>query len=257
MANRKRNATEAGAVVLATLEAGEVLAAIRAAVKPANLLSVADAGEVADADDLAGEGAAAFYAGNARTAGDAVAAAVASLRASRAGGAVAISLDRARTESGENLADTLAAPDESGEVEDAPMVRRFAGGAVFAAVIGDGERTATLTLSTGEVLTGTAAILAARNLSLAEDTAGEHGAAAAARGAKNQAGSAARDLALADAVNAAGTGYGAAAEVARLMGWLTDEMPAADRAKVLNRARVALHRLGKRTAKGDTHSSRD
>jgi hypothetical protein len=202
------------------------------------------------------------------TIADAVAAGVAALRPSREGLAWADGEYGLAVYASAPTADGLTIGDAMDAVADTDDhytigtdgVRRFADGSRFAIVYAaDGYDTdgATYTAPSGATLRGMDAILAARSAALREDTADEHGLAAAARGAKNQAASAGTDAAVAAAYRADGGGKGYAARIALALGWLTADATAAQRLAAMNRVRVAVSRMNRRTDGEDTHSARD
>lgn len=241
-----------------------VMAALRAASTATDRLAVAG---VADTDDLVAEAVAAILSGVATTYGEALGVAVAALRDSRSGSAdsseesrgvsVYLSATDGDTDDGDTIGDTLA--DDTTAWVGRDLSRRFADGARFAIVYADGWDTdgATYTSADGATMSGAAAIAAARTAALHEATAGEHGAAAAARGAVAQAKSADRDEAVAEALRVVGQGRGYAEAVAQHMGWITPDSTPAQRLAAMNRARVAVSRLGKRTDGDNSHSARD
>jgi hypothetical protein len=99
-----------------------------------------------------------------------------------------------------------------------------------------------------------AAILA-QGYALAEASAAAHGSAAAARGAANSAAATVTDATLAGLVREHGSTYGGAAIIAEAMGWITAESTKGQRLAAMNRARVAISRMRRRTG-GEDHSTR-
>lgn len=242
-----------------------VMAAVRAAMTATDRLAVAG---VADTDDLAAEAVAQILAGVATTYGEALGAAVAALRDSRAASAdsseesrgvsVYLSDHASEDEEGTTIGDTLAEDTTPWIGRD--LSRRFADGGRFAIVYtADGWDTdgATYTDGDGATLRGGDAIRAARSAALLESTEGAHGTAAAARGAKAQAASVDRDAEVAAALRVVGKSKGYAAEVARLLGWVSDDSTKAQRLAAMNRVRVAVSRLADRTDGDNSHSARD
>jgi hypothetical protein len=246
-----------------------VMAAVRAAMTATDRLAVAG---VADTDDLAAEAVAAILSGVATTYGEALGAAVATLRDSRAGVATdgdgdsdagrAVSVYLSAEVGGDDgegdtFGDMLA--DDATPWLGRDLARRFADGGRFAvAYTADGWDTdgATYTDGDGATLRGGDAIRAARSAALLESTDDAHGAAAAARGAKNQAASVDRDAEVAAALRVVGQAKGYAAAVALHLGWITADSTPEQRADAMNRVRVAVSRLKRRTS-GDSHSARD
>jgi hypothetical protein len=244
------------------------LAAISAAISGTHVLALAGR---YDASDLAGEAYAATLSGALvqdedgtlrpiATIGDALSVALAALRPQRTAvgsvGVVYLSEDT-DSEDGDTLGDTLA--DDADGWTGRDMSRRFADGARFAIAYADGWDTdgATYTSADGATLRGGDAIRAARSAALREATDGAHGSAAAARGAKNQAASAGRDAEVAAALREIGQPKGYAEAIARRLGWLTADSTPAERLDAMNRARVAVNRLKRRTSGEDSHSARD
>jgi hypothetical protein len=258
------NATATGAVILRDdLAAWDAIAAAVAANGSARF---AVAG-VADADDLAAESYAVWL-GAGRpimTAYDAVLAGVAALRPSRVnatGDAAEVAYMSTATGEGMTLADDLAA-----SIADAPAVyaatgtgRRFSDGSSFAIAYADGydAESATLTAADGRAIaTGRDAIVAARTLALRDEVAASHGVAAANRGTANLARWEGRDDEVAAALREVGNGRGYALRLAVALGWIGEDATPADRLAAMNRARVAVARLHRRTNGGESHSSRD
>lgn len=253
---------------LATIATADALGVLAASVGASDRFALVG---TADADDIAAEGFAAWLAAGspaAWTIGDAIRAAIASLRPSREGlddsegeHGLAVYASSA-TADGLTIGDAMdaIADDRTGYAVRTDGARRFADGSRFAIVYAaDGYDTdgATYTAPSGATLRGMDAILAARSAALREDTADEHGVAAAARGAKNQAASADTDAAVAEAFRADGGGKGYAARIALALGWLTADATDADRLAAMNRVRVAVSRMRRRTNGEDTHSARD
>lgn len=222
-----------------------------------------------DADDLASEAYAQWlaagkpYGMSVRTA---ILAAVAALRESREGLADSITAQRVYasqpTADGLTIADAMEALPDTDDAYGVRTdgVRGFADGSRFAIAYADGGYDtdgATYTDASGASVYGMDAILAARSAALRDDTADEHGAAAAARGAKNQAASADTDAAVAAAYRADGGGKGYAARVAVALGWLSADATDAQRLAAMNRVRVAVARMNRRTDGENTHSARD
>ena len=164
-----------------------------------------------------------------------------------------------RDDSGDNAAtigylsdDRFAAitADETGE-DAAPRARRFRNGATITATAAG----VTLTTASGEQVTGMRAAILAQGYALAEASAAAHGAAAAARGAANSAAATVTDATLAALVREHGNTYGGAAIIAEAMGWITAESTKGQRLAAMNRARVAISRMRRRTG-GEDHSTR-
>ena len=254
---------------IATLDAADALAVLAASVSASARLALLGTG---DADDIAAEGYAAWLTAgkpSAWTIADAIRAGVASLRPSREGltddegGDYGLAVyASASTADGLTIGDAMdaIADDSTGYRVATDGVRSFADGGRFAIVYAvDGYDTdgATYTDASGASVYGMDAILAARSAALREDTADEHGLAAAARGAKNQAASAGTDAAVAAAYRADGGGKGYAARVAVALGWLSADATDAQRLAAMNRVRVAVARMNRRTDGEDTHSARD
>ena len=224
---------------------------------------------IADADDIAAEAYAAWLAAGkpyGMSVRSAILAAVAALRESREGLTDSITIEAVYasqpTADGLTIADDMAsiADDATGYGVRTDGVRGFADGSRFAIVYAaDGYDTdgATYTAADGATIRGMDAILAARSAALRDDTAAEHGSAAANRGAKNQAASAGTDAAVAAAYRADGGGKGYAARIAVALGWLAADATAAQRLAAMNRVRVAVSRMNRRTDGEDTHSARD
>lgn len=253
---------------IATLATGDALAILAASVSASQRFALLGTG---DADDIAAEAYAAWMAAGspaAWTIADAIREGIAALRPSREG------LDDEQGEHGlavyasaatgedHTIGDAMdaIADDSAGYRVATDGVRRFADGGRFAIVYAaDGYDTdgATYTDADGATIYGMDAILAARSAALREDTADEHGQAAAARGAKNQAASAGTDAAVAAAYRADGGGKGYAARVALALGWLSADATPAQRLAAMNRVRVAVARMNRRTDGEDTHSARD
>ena len=257
------NATAAGAVILGDdLAAWDAIGAAVAANGSARF-AVATVG---DGDDLAAESFAAWLSAGrpAWSAYDAILAGVAALRPTRSDnrGESETAYMSTPTADGMTLGDDLAA-----SIADAPAVyaatgtaRRFADGSAFSIAYADGydAETATLTGETGEVIaTGHDAIVAARTLALRDEVAENHGDAAAARGAANIARWEGRDDEVAAALREVGNGRGYALRLAVALGWVGEDATPADRLAAMNRARVAVARLHRRTNGGESHSSRD
>jgi hypothetical protein len=144
---------------------------------------------------------------------------------------------------------TLAAEDAAEDA--APRARRFSNGATITATAAG----VTLTLATGEQVTGMRAAILAQGYALHESSAAAHGAAAAARGAANSAAATVTDATLAALVREHGSTYGGAAIIAEAMGWITAESTKGQRLAAMNRARVAISRMKRRTG-GEDHSTR-
>ena len=144
---------------------------------------------------------------------------------------------------------TIAA-DEAGE-DAAPRARRFANGSTITAT----AEGVTLTTASGAIVTGMEAAILAQGYALAEASAEAHGSAAAARGAANSAAATVTDATLAGLVREHGNTYGGAAIIAEAMGWITAESTKAQRLAAMNRARVAISRMKRRTG-GEDHSTR-
>jgi len=138
-----------------------------------------------------------------------------------------------------------------GETEETPRTRRFRNGAAIIATAAG----VTLTLATGESVQGMRAAIMAQGFALAEASADAHGEAAAARGAANSAAATFTDARLGAIVREHGYGYGGAARVAEAMGWITAESTKGQRLAAMNRARVAISRMKRRTG-GEDHSTR-
>jgi hypothetical protein len=259
------SATGTGSVALRTGDDLAAWDAIRAAVAANGSVRFAVAA-VADADDIAAEGFAAWVeAGRPSwSAYDAALAAVRALRPNRdtiGDDADAVGYMSEDIGDGLTLADTAAAiADDAAEYVATGTARGFADGSRFAIVYAGGydADTATLTAADGEVLaTGRDAIIAARTLALRDEVAASHGVAAANRGAANLAAWEGRDDEVAAALRNAGTGKGYALRVAVALGWVGADSTPADRLAAMNRARVAVARLRRRTNPADSHSSRD
>lgn len=133
----------------------------------------------------------------------------------------------------------------------APRARRFANGATITAT----AEGVTLTTASGAIVTGMEAAILAQGYALAEASAEAHGSAAAARGAANSAAATVTDATLAGLVREHGNTYGGAAIIAEAMGWITAESTKAQRLAAMNRARVAISRMKRRTG-GEDHSTR-
>lgn len=258
----------------ARTDSAATLAAITAAISGSDMLAL---GGAYDRSDLAGEAYAAALGGALvhpkgeaprpiATIGDAIGVALATLRPSRAGvasddssGAVSVYMSATdeASDDGDTIGDSIA--DDATPWIGRDLSRRFADGARFAIVYADGWDTdgATYTAADGATLRGGDAIAAARTAALRESTAGEHGAAAAARGAKNQARSADTDALVAAALRVVGQGRGYAAAAALHLGWITADSTPAQRADAMNRVRVAVSRLKRRTDGDNSHSARD
>jgi len=260
---RNATATAAGSVRLRDdLAAWDAIAAAVAANGSARF---AVAG-VADGDDLAAESYAGWLAAGRPdwSAYDAILAGVAALRPSRSDehGADEVAYMSTTTAEGMTLGDDLAA-----SVADSPAVyaatgtaRRFADGSRFAIAYADGydAESATLTDGTGSVVaTGRDAIIAARTLALRDEVAASHGVAAANRGTANLARWEGRDDEVAAALREVGNGRGYALRLAVALGWIGEDATPAERLAAMNRARVAVARLHRRTNGGESHSSRD
>jgi len=226
---------------------------------------------IADADDIAAEAYAAWLAAGkpyGMSVRSAILAAVAALRESReglaatdSGTAVAVYASQP-TADGLTIADDMAsiADDATGYGVRTDGVRVFADGSRFAIVYAaDGYDTdgATYTAADGATIRGMDAILTARSAALRDDTAAAHGSAAANRGAANQAASADTDAAVGAAYRADGGGKGYAARVAVALGWLAADATAAQRLAAMNRVRVAVARMMRRTDGENSHSARD
>ena len=164
-----------------------------------------------------------------------------------------------RDDQGDNAAtigylsdDRFAAMTAEDAAEDAaPRERRFLNGASIAADAAG----VTLTLATGEQVQGMQAVILAQGYALAEASAAAHGSAAAARGAANSAAATVTDATLAALVREHGNTYGGAAIIAKAMGWITEESTKGQRLAAMNRARVAISRMKRRTG-GEDHSTR-
>ena len=140
--------------------------------------------------------------------------------------------------------------DEAGE-DAAPRTRSFRNGATITATAAG----VTLTLATGETVQGMQAAILAQGYALAEASEAAHGSAAAARGAANSAAATVTDARLAELVREHGDTYGGAAIIAEAMGWITADSTKAQRLAAMNRARVAISRMKRRTG-GEDHSTR-
>lgn len=263
MSKQANNATATGAVRLADdLAAWD---AIGAAVAANGSARFAVAG-VADGDDLAAESFAAWLSAGrpAWSAYDAILAGVAALRPTRSDnrGESETAYMSTPTAEGMTLGEDLAA-----SIPDAPAVyaatgtaRGFSDGSRFAIAYADGydAETATLTDGTGSVVaTGHDAIVAARTLALRDEVAASHGVAAANRGTANLARWEGRDDEVAAALREVGNGRGYALRLAVALGWVSEDATPADRLAAMNRARVAVARLHRRTNGDESHSSRD
>jgi len=163
-----------------------------------------------------------------------------------------------RDDSGDNAAtigylsdDRFGAITAEDAAEDAaPRVRRFSNGATITATAAG----VTLTLATGEQVQGMRAAILAQGYALAEASAAAHGSAAAARGAANSAAATVTDARLAALVREHGNAYGGAAIIAEAMGWITADSTKGQRLAAMNRARVAISRMKRRTG-GEDHST--
>jgi hypothetical protein len=239
------NRVEAAAVVLtpAMIHADPVAA--MAAVSAAVTGSIVTIGRD-DADAAVSAAIVTILENGAMSIGDALAAYVATAR-------------DGRDDSGDNAATigylsderfvTIAA-DEAGE-DAAPRARSFKNGATITATAAG----VTLTLATGETVQGMRAAILAQGYALAEASAAAHGSAAAARGAANSAAATVTDARLAALVREHGNAYGGAAIIAEAMGWITADSTKGQRLAAMNRARVAISRMKRRTG-GEDHSTR-
>jgi hypothetical protein len=144
---------------------------------------------------------------------------------------------------------TITAEDAAEDA--APRARSFRNGATITAT----AEGVTLTTATGAIVTGMQAAILAQGYALAEASADAHGEAAAARGAANSAAATVTDARLGELVREHGNTYGGAAIIAEAMGWITAESTKAQRLAAMNRARVAISRMKRRTG-GEDHSTR-